>query len=287
MIRLSLLILTFVSVQELFGAEKTKHFYINEGQWLTVDSNRLPYTTFNSSVVFDSQNERLNLIVGDSLFWTISNNTADTHGIIVKDFGIDSIIMPGDSILLTIHFVQPGIFVFSDIQNDQRFHQRGAAGMILVRSDSDFQKSTFYWNIKDLQSDKLLSLDSGKTITWDDYYPDYFTVNGKGKPELIGDAEAAITGTVGETIFIAISNTGNCTHSIHFHGYHCTAYLSNSSRIQQGSIKDTFPFEKGSSALLKLVPDKTGQYPVHDHNLIAVSGGGKYPNGIFIMMDIK
>jgi len=39
--------------------------------------------------------------------------------------------------------------------------------------------------------------------------------------------------------------------------------------------------------VLRLVPDKEGQYPVHDHNLVAVSGNGLYPNGMFTLIEIQ
>jgi hypothetical protein len=39
--------------------------------------------------------------------------------------------------------------------------------------------------------------------------------------------------------------------------------------------------------LLEMVPDKPGRYAVHDHNLVAVSGGGIHPNGMFLIMEIQ
>ena len=33
--------------------------------------------------------------------------------------------------------------------------------------------------------------------------------------------------------------------------------------------------------ILQIVPDKEGEYPIHDHNLVAVTGNNIYPNGIF------
>ena len=37
---------------------------------------------------------------------------------------------------------------------------------------------------------------------------------------------------------------------------------------------------------LELIPDKPGVYPVHDHNLIGVTGGMFYPNGMFTTLRI-
>jgi len=34
--------------------------------------------------------------------------------------------------------------------------------------------------------------------------------------------------------------------------------------------------------IVEIVPHQVGEYPVHDHNLVAVSGGNIYPNGMFL-----
>jgi hypothetical protein len=41
------------------------------------------------------------------------------------------------------------------------------------------------------------------------------------------------------------------------------------------------------SLVLELVPDKPGMFPVHDHNLMAVTGNRVYNNGMMIMMTIN
>ena len=51
-------------------------------------------------------------------------------------------------------------------------------------------------------------------------------------------------------------------------------------------MKDTFPVYSMETVVLELVPDKVGEYPVHDHNLVAVSGANLYPNGMFLTLFI-
>jgi hypothetical protein len=52
-------------------------------------------------------------------------------------------------------------------------------------------------------------------------------------------------------------------------------------------MKDTFPIQPLETLLLQLVPHQVGEYPVHDHNLVAVSAGGIYPNGMFLTLLIQ
>ena len=70
-------------------------------------------------------------------------------------------------------------------------------------------------------------------------------------------------------------------------GYHLEIISSSENESHEGRSKDTFPIKSSQSMILELIPDKTGEYPVHDHNLVAVSGGGIYPNGMFLTMLIE
>jgi len=49
-------------------------------------------------------------------------------------------------------------------------------------------------------------------------------------------------------------------------------------------MKDTFPVYSMETVVLELVPNQVGEYPVHDHNLVAVSGASMYPNGMFLTL---
>ena len=54
-----------------------------------------------------------------------------------------------------------------------------------------------------------------------------------------------------------------------------------------GRIKDTFPLKRMEGYVLRLVPDQVGEYPVHDHNLLSITGGGLYPFGMFLTILIQ
>ena len=52
-------------------------------------------------------------------------------------------------------------------------------------------------------------------------------------------------------------------------------------------FKDSFPVYPMETLVLRIIPDKEGEYPVHDHNLVAVTSGNIYPNGMFSTMLIS
>jgi hypothetical protein len=264
-----------------------KSLVLNKGVLQTVDSSLVPYYAFNKDTSFNQTNERLKITTLDTLNLSVQNNTADTQQFTIKSIQVDEKIAPGDSKSIIIQSVKAGVYAYSASEKGNSIALWGASGMLVVTEAKDANKQTFYWNIKEFEKQKVLKLDSGKSVDWNTYYPDFFTVNGFGKDQLVGDVASNVVGNVGDSILIMIANTGRVTHSIHFHGYHCVAQEVTSKRVQKASSKDTFPLEKGDGLMLLLVPDKTGVYPVHDHNLIAVSGGGKYPNGVFMVLNIK
>jgi len=285
--QLGVLVLILQLTQVSFANLVSQTIVLNKGQLLTVDSILVPYYAFNADTVFSQSNERLILEVGDTLSLSVLNNSSTAQQFILADFSISRSIAGGATEQITVVGQKAGVFIYSAGKSGNQIDSWGASGMLVVFDKKDAGKAKFYWNLKEFEFKKVLQLDAGNTVDWSDYYPDYFTVNGQGKDQLVGDAISNVKGSVGESILIMIANTGRAMHSIHFHGYHCTAQEVNSNRVQKGSSKDTFPVAPGDGLLLLLVPDKPGMYPVHDHNLIAVSGGGKYPNGIFMVLDIK
>jgi len=284
---LGILVVSLQLSQTSYASLINQNIVLNKGDLIAVDSVQIPYYAFNADTVFNQTNERLKMVIGDSLVLSVMNNTAGVQQFILANFSINRTIAAGATEQITINAQKAGIHIYSAGKAGTQIDLWGASGMLVITNQSDAGKSTFYWNLKDLESDKVRQLDSGKTVDWTNYYPDYFMVNGLGKDQLVGDVASNVKGAVGESILIMLTNTGKVNHSIHFHGYHCLAQEVSSKRVQKGSSKDTFPLEAGDGLILLLVPDKPGVYPVHDHNLIAVTGGGKYPNGIFMVLDIK
>lgn len=259
--------------------------YLNKGLLTTVDANTYTYNAFNNSNVYDTENERLMIGVGDSLYISVINNDLVVHGFdITNTTGYSATINPSDTVTIATQFNNEGVFIYYDNQDYPKFRYLGAAGMIVV---DDFAGSQFYWNIKEHQGIWNDSLDNGFTVNWLDYCPNYFTINGKSNPAINADTIARVTGGIAQTIRIYAVNTGQSIHSLHFHGYHLNILFSSKSPNHVGREKDTFPLYSMESMILELTPDKLGEYPVHDHNLSAVSGGNLYPNGMFLTILIE
>lgn len=251
----------------------------------TVDAENFTYYAFDSTSTFNTTNSRLRIAIGDSLYITIYNTDVIDHGFdITETSGYSSVIPAGGNITVATRFDSRGVYIFYDNLDYPKYRYLGLGGMIVV---DDFAGPEFYWNIKELQGIWNDSLDAGWSVDWLDYVPDYFTINGNSNPDINTDPAARIEGTVGETIRLYIANSGQSIHSLHFHGYHLEIITSSKNPSHVGRSKDTFPVYGMETMILELVPDKPGEYPVHDHNLVAVSGGKIYPNGMFLTMLIE
>ena len=162
----------------------------------------------------------------------------------------------------------------------------GLAGMICVNNSTTDRK--FYWNIKEHQTAYNNQIATGvSSVNWSAYDPDYYTINALSHPDLENDTTAKVLGNIGDTIHIFMSNTGQSVHSIHFHGFHCRILFSSAGPDQTNRVKDTFSMKSMDAIVLEMIPDKLGEYTVHDHNLVAVSGGGVHPNGMMVVMKIE
>ncbi len=190
----------------------------------------------------------------------------------------------GDSALVGYKFNDPGCYIYHDPLSAPKNQYLGLSGMITVK---DHNYDSFYWNIKEHESDWNPILTNNGSVTWTDYYPNYFTINGNSNPDINNDPSARIIGNVGDTLILYMANTGQSIHSLHFHGFHAVILFSSKSSLDVGREKDTFPIYPQETMVLRIVPDKVGEYPVHDHNLVAITGNNYYPNGMFISMLIS
>ncbi|MEO9533512.1 MAG: multicopper oxidase domain-containing protein [Crocinitomicaceae bacterium] len=276
---------SFIVSLNCFSAVVYDTLYLNKGQLVTVDTNYFDYYAFNDSVNFKTLNARIELAIGDSLYLAIVNNDVTPHAFdITNTSGNNITIAAADTGYIATKFDEIGIYLYHDPLDFPKYQYLGLGGMIIV---DDFGANRFYWNIKEHNGAWNDTLVAGYSVDWSTYYPDYFTINGLSNPFINDDPAARIIGNVGDTIRIYIANTGMAIHSLHFHGYHLEIISSSENESHEGRSKDTFPIKSSQSMILELIPDKTGEYPVHDHNLVAVSGGGIYPNGMFLTMLIE
>jgi FtsP/CotA-like multicopper oxidase with cupredoxin domain len=259
--------------------------YINRGVLVTVKNTSFPFLAFNSGPAFNSLNTVVNVRPNDQLILKVINNDTTLHGFAIKGYpGIGGLINSSDSLTDTLVCASEKALVYYDNYQYPKFTYLGLAGMICVSNHSSSTK--YYWNLKDHETGYNNTLAANGSVNWMKYYPDYFTINGLSFPQLQNDTLAKINASVGDTLHIFIVNTGHSSHSLHFHGFH-SRIISSYLNVQTGWIKDTFPLQSMDAMVLELVPDKTGRYSVHDHNLVAITGGNTHPNGMFTIMDIQ
>jgi Multicopper oxidase len=261
-----------------------KTLYINKGQMTTVDGLQFPALAFNNSPVFNATNDLIHLVPGDLLNLTVVNNDSLPHNFQIKGLTIPAApIAAGDSATYDIVFAEKGFLLYSDGLNTSNAYM-GLSGMVVV---DDFAGKHFFWNLREHESTKNIALGNGQPVDFTEFQPDYFTINGRSHPDLENDPLAAVEGNVGDTMRVYICNSGLMSHSIHFHGFHPKIIYSGKYPGHEGRVKDTYPIDSRELLILEFVPDKAGLYPVHDHNLAAVTGGAEYPNGMLLIMNIQ
>jgi FtsP/CotA-like multicopper oxidase with cupredoxin domain len=259
--------------------------YINAGIYTAVDGAQFASAAFNFDPNFTAENARLTAEAGDTLVIKVINTDSNQHGFTIQGQGTGLVVDAGDSSSISAVFTKTNTaFIYYDHLLYPANRALGLAGVIHVASST---AGTFYWNMKEFQKDWADDHASGNAVDWSNYYPDYFTVNGRSNPQINDDPAARVTGKVNEIIHIVISNTGQSVHSIHLHGYHAEIIHSSANPGHVGRSKDTFPIQSMQTLILEMIPDKIGEYPAHDHNLVAVSAGGIYPNGMFLTMLIQ
>jgi hypothetical protein len=263
----------------LFLPAQAFQLYINKGYYQFSDADSFPVRFFNNTPQFRPENFQIRLKPGDSLkLWLINNDGFDHLISISNTPNSQKLIVAGDSALYELWFEQEAVYILQDTSNNSEYSYSGLATPIIVSAGSH---TLFTWNIKEFDKGFCQRIDQGNWDDSEEYEPKYFVVNERSNPAIDSDTNARITGSVGDTLFLVIANTGNSIHSIHFHGFHAMLSYSSLDTLRLGWIKDTYGILPNECVILMIVPDKPGIYPVHDHNLVAVTGGGIYPNGMF------
>jgi len=238
---------------------------------------------FNDSANFHKQNKIFELNSGDQLLLHVINNDVLEH-----TFTIDGMIETGNVIPgggSDDFFVDPASDGVLRFYSDRPYGQLlGASSIILVGHQNH---ARYYWNMFDQQDTLTDKIDAGTVTTIPlDYTPDIFSINMKVGNELTMDTLSYIDQFVGDTIVIAIVNSGNMHHNLHFHGFHVTILSATENTQMTGWIKDSFPVVMDEVMLVMLVPDQVGMYMAHNHNMITVTTNGVYPGGMMQMMMI-
>jgi Multicopper oxidase len=275
------LIATMVS----FAGTIEKHLYINRGVFTTVKNTTFPFLAFNGDTAFNQLNAIIHVLMNDSLQLTIVNHDNLPHGFSIQGTNVSfPFINSGDSVVVQFQCNQHRAFIYFDPLNYPTNRYLGLAGMIYFGLPSP--NAVYFWNIKEHQTNYATALAAGSAVNWNAYSPDYYTINSKSFPDLQMDSTAKIFANVGDTVYIVVANTGQSMHSLHFHGFHPKSVFTEAKVLRTGWEKDTWGMFSMEVMVLMMIPDKSGRYSVHDHNLVAVTGGNTHPNGMFTIMEI-
>jgi FtsP/CotA-like multicopper oxidase with cupredoxin domain len=156
---------------------------------------------------------------------------------------------------------------------------------MIVVGNIDYAR--FAWNLFDMDASLSsgLARDSVQSIPLS-YQPELFFVNGAYFPDTQLDINTRVSVSLGDTAIIGILNSGGMEHVLHFHGFHVEILQASISADMVGWDKDTFPVKRGETMTVRLIADQLGNYPVHDHNLIAVTNAGLYPGGMLTRITV-
>lgn len=282
--RLITLFLILLVSNTVISATVNTSMYILRDSIHFNDGNALPYATFNASNNFSATNARIVVDEGDQLDLWVVNFDSEVHQFRIQGETSTVSIPVGDSVQVLYDCNTTGVFIMHDPTDFPDMASVGLSTMLVVR---DSQHPGFFWNIKEHQEGYNTTVFTGGSPDWTVYYPTYFTINGKSAPDINNDPDARVVGNVWDTLLIYMANTGQSIHSMHLHGYHASILYSSGDPGTVGWSKDSLPIYPSETIILELVPDKPGEYPVHDHNLIGTTGGNQYGQGMFTTLLIS
>jgi hypothetical protein len=277
-------LLFLVIVSSLQAQIDTIRIFVRSGDLTLFDGIQIHQRIFTTSESLERNSTIFVLEQNEPVYLRLINYSNENHGLKIDGlFEIPST-LPGDSSGLEFSFPDTGVFRYYDPSSTYQDYL-GLSGIMHVKSSGDLN-SYFYWDIREFQKEWNSIINDGFLPDPLTYSPQYFTINGNSGEDINQDPLAKIIGNVGQEIRLIIVNNGRSIHSMHFHGYHATILNSSKESSHVNRLKDSFPIFPDHSLVLSFVPDKPGEYPVHDHNLVAVTGGGLYHAGMITTLVI-
>lgn len=261
--------------------------YIRSGTFFSSLGGRIPTTTFSASKDGEAAlpGPVLRFVKDVALQIQVFNADSIEHGFAIRTEGRPFVTMipPNESRTVNLSFSEPGVYLYHDPIHYPRHQSIGLFGAIIVEDGKTYDRE-YLWLLSEHDSTWMTS----GIADVNEYWPDYFTINGKSQPDIQTDPSTHIIGRVGQTIRIRVLNAGLMWHSLHFHGYHLALTRRNNVAIDPPMWKDTIPIRWGESMELLLTPDQPGKFPVHDHNNLAGEiGGGQHHNGMLDLMEVQ
>lgn len=261
---------------ELFALERSLYLNLFAD---TINQERVNRPIFNATPVATDRPVHLHISVGDSLILRIFNNLQ-----IAVDFAIDGqnqVSIPANSSrVLRMKF------------DDEGHHYYGLGGALSALSSGAMlivgQKRAIAYYLKLSECDPNLNEQLLSSGPKEAYYPTKFMVNDRQFDHKMHDHMSSVNASVGDSVQLFMYNASDFMHHApHFHGFHVLIVRSAKIPFYEGMSKDSFGMPPKSVYELLLVPDKPGEYPIHNHNLITVTTDANYPGGMMAHMMIS
>lgn len=254
----------------------TDTLYINSDT-LTKELQLFHFCSFNKTSAFSVVNAMLYLQTNDTLDVTIINNDTLIHNLTVDGkLTTGNTISPLGTATFSLTFSTEGTYRF---YSSYAYGQlQGASGMILVGYPG---KKHFFWNLFEQDSlyskNVFLGTQTGFSST---FKPGMFSINGFCYPNTAMDSIGTVMANVGDSIIISIVNSGHMISPMHTHGFHFKIIQVTKDTQKLNWEKDSAPVVPYEAMTILIIPDKPGEYPVHNHNLVTNTNHGLYPGGM-------
>lgn len=267
---------------EALGQQSPDTLWLQHGD-VHLAGDTMPALRWTDSPEWDSLNVSFSVPVLEPHQMVVLNGDSVDHAFQMDAPGFDPVALPaGEATLVILPALESGSYRYH--LDTERGHVLGAAGVVRVGFDD---LPHYHWNLGDWEPDRMALVAAGGTVDPEaPYVPRQFTVNDRVHPNTLGDSHGHVQIGVGTSCYITIVNQGSMDHVLHFHGFHFEILASTHHPERIGWSKDTMPFLKGEVTLVRLDAFQSGTYPVHNHNLIAVTNAGLYPGGMITHLDI-
>ena len=259
-------------------AQDTLH--INRGSFF-ISPYEVHKISINNSINFEKENAIYEVAVNGNLGIVFHNNDTVIHTL-TSPLINDVILQPNQYITINVSNISFGTHLLWLKESVGEFLGAG----LIVKSGIPNQNS-YVWDLWDQSPDLAEDMYNGIEHEIPAVYrPTFFSING-GVDPMDMMAGAMVMGNVGDSIYISITNSGNMIHPLHFHGYHVEIIQSTLAPNSIGWSKDSFPVFVKDAMTVLLVPHQPGDFPVHNHNLVATLFNNGYPLGMATMLMIQ
>jgi FtsP/CotA-like multicopper oxidase with cupredoxin domain len=274
-----IIIFCFFICQIRTFAQQEATLYINRGSF-SIGSQVVYRIAFNNSTEFHHENAVLDFVNSESIILTIVNNDSVAHAPYINRQTLPVVIEPGESVELNIELDNIGTYLLLSDQITSNL--LGGSAMLRI----GIETPRFHWDLWEQEAETTEEIvKENQNELSSSYRPNVFTMNGLPYSFVMNES-TTITGMVGQEIYISVCNSGNMTHTLHFHGYHVEIVQAVVRPEIVGWEKDSFPVLPKESMTLKLVPHQPGSFPVHNHNLVTLLTNNGYPGGMLTMIMI-